>query len=97
VTNRIPNEKKKEVVYGIPCCDHDQVYVGTCRSTSQSTSELLDDKNGIAVYVLQNDHGIDWENVRVTPTHAQTAETRPFFLLLFRLGNEASMQFSSNY
>ena len=75
VKNRVPNKKRKGVVYEIPCCDCDQVYVGeTGRTMKKRISEHkqavrhFDDRNGIAVHAFQYDHQIDWENASIADT-----------------------------
>ena len=72
VKNMVPEEKKKGVVYEIPCKDCSQTYVGeTGRTLKKRISEhkqavrRLDSNNGIAVHVQLQDHRIDWEGACV--------------------------------
>ena len=63
---RIAQERKKTVVYQIPCGDCDEVHVGeTKRTLNASLSEHRqqyggETKNGIAVHVQQSQHAIKW-------------------------------------
>ena len=70
-------EKKKGVVYEVPCQDCGEVYVGeTGRTLKKRISEHKqavkkgDRKNGIAVHVMDKSHTINWEeaNVRTSET-----------------------------
>ena len=72
VKNRLPEEKKRSVVYQVPCKGCDQVYIGeTKRNLNIRLAEHRqavrrgDDKNGIAVHVQKCNHSIDWEGARV--------------------------------
>ena len=73
IKNRIPPEKRKGVVYKIPCQDCDQVYVGEMgRTLKRRIAEhkfavrKKDEDNGIAVHVSKSKHKIDWENADIT-------------------------------
>ena len=77
VKNKIPPEKKKGVVYEVPCQDCGEVYVGeTGRTLKKRISEHKqavkkgDRKNGITVHVMDKGHTINWEeaNVRTSET-----------------------------
>ena len=72
VKNRIPPEKKKDVVYEVQCSKCDEVYVGeTGRTLKKRTSEhkqgvkRCDQKNVIAVYMMNKGHTINWEEASV--------------------------------
>ena len=72
VKKRLPEEKKRSVVYQVPCKGCDQVYIGeTKRNLNIRLAEHRqavrrgDDKNGIAVHVQKCNHSIDWEGARV--------------------------------
>ena len=72
VKKRLPEEKKRSVVYQVPCKGCDQVYIGeTKRNLKIRLAEHRqavrrgDDKNGIAVHVQKCNHSIDWEGARV--------------------------------
>ena len=65
--NSVPAEKKKGVVYEIPCQDCAQVYVGKTGwtlkkhiSEHKQAVKRFDDKNEIAVHVFKHDHSIAW-------------------------------------
>jgi hypothetical protein len=67
VKNKIPQDRKKGVVYGIPCCDCDHVYVGeTGRTLKVRIAEhkqavrRFDRKNGIAVHVHDQQHHMNY-------------------------------------
>ena len=72
VKNRIPPEKKKDVVYEVQCSKCDEVYVGeTGRTLKKRISEhkqgvkRCDQKNVIAVYMMNKGHTINWEEASV--------------------------------
>ena len=72
VKKRLPEEKKRSVVYQVPCKGCDQVYIGeTKRNLKIRLAEHRqavrrgDDKNGIAVHVQKCNHSIDWEGAIV--------------------------------
>ena len=67
-----PELRKKEVVYEVPCMDCDSKYIGeTGRNLQKRLMEHKaavrkgDRKNGIAVYLQDHDHRVDWEAARV--------------------------------
>ena len=73
VKNSIPDEKKKGVVYEVPCMDCELVYIGETGRTMQkrvtehkTALRKYDKNNGIAVHAWRVDHRIDWEAARVT-------------------------------
>jgi len=68
VKSKIPEERKREVVYKVPCKDCNSVYVGeTKRNLKTRLSEHRyavsrgDDKNGISVRANTLNHSIAWE------------------------------------
>ena len=72
VKNRIPPEMKKGVVYEVRCNECEEVYVGeTGRTLKKRISEhkqavkRRDQKNGIAVHVMNKGHNINWEGASV--------------------------------
>ena len=72
VKTEVPKERKKAVVYKVPCKDCNQVYIGeTKRNLKVRLTEHKqavkkgDNKNGIAVHVQNSDHNIDWDNAEV--------------------------------
>ena len=69
---RVPEEKKKGIVYQVPCKDCDGVYTAESKSTlkvqltEQKRAVVRSDiSNGIAVHVAKNECRIDWGNARV--------------------------------
>ena len=75
VKNRIPPEKRKGVVYEIPCQDCEHVYIGeTGRILQKRVTEhrsavrRFDKNNGIAVHAWNEEHAVDWEAARVIST-----------------------------
>ena len=75
VKQKMPEEKKKEVVYQVPCKDCRKVYIGeTKRTLKTRISEHKqavkkgDEKNGIAVHAHTTNHSIDWEGAWVHGT-----------------------------
>ena len=65
-------EKKKGVVYSIPCMDCNSVYVGeTGRNLEKRLKEhqyavkRMDDKNGISVHAWKKSHRVNWNESRV--------------------------------
>ena len=67
-----PENKKKGVIYEVPCADCDCVYVGeTGRSLEMRLKEhryavkSCDTKNGVAVHAWNNDHHVNWDAARV--------------------------------
>ena len=75
VKNRTPPEKRKGVVYEIPCQDCEYVYIGETGRTLQkrvtehrSAVRRFDKNNGIAVHAWNEDHAVDWEAARIIST-----------------------------
>ena len=75
VKQKMPEERKKEVDYQVPCKDCCKVYIGeTKRTLKTRISEHKqavkkgDEKNGIAVHAHTTNHNIDWEGARVHGT-----------------------------
>lgn len=72
VKNQVPNEKKKGVVYHIPCKDCSYVYIGETGRTLQKhmyehkgAVKRHNSTNGVAMHVWSTDHCIDWEAAKV--------------------------------
>ena len=70
--NCIPEEKKRSVVYEVPCKDCGKTYIGeTKRTLNVRLSEYKqavkrgDPKNGIAVHAHESHHSIDWDGATV--------------------------------
>ena len=68
VKTRVPDVKKKEIVYKIPCRECDAVYIGETRRSLQKritehkyAVKTNNWKNGIAVHAWDNDHQPDWD------------------------------------
>ena len=67
-----PEDKKKGVIYEVPCAECDCVYVGeTGRSLEMRLKEhryavrTKDSRNGIAVHADTNNHEVDWDAAKV--------------------------------
>ena len=72
VKSRLPDLRKKGVVYQIPCSNCDQVYTGESKRTlkvrmseHKRAVKTSDPNNGIAVHVAKSQHSIDWSGARV--------------------------------
>ena len=72
VKQKTPMEKKRHVVYEVPCCDGQLTYIGETRRTMKKrmteqkhAMNTGDPKNGIAVHVQKTQHSIDWGAARV--------------------------------
>ena len=66
VKNRVPEEKKKAVVYQVPCKDCHQLYTGESMRTlkvrlaeHRRAVQKSDVNNGIAVHMANTSHSID--------------------------------------
>ena len=75
VKSRLPDEKKKVVVYQIPCNNCDYVYTGESKRTlkvrmteHKRAVKMSDPNNGIAVHVAKSQHSIDWPGAKVMRT-----------------------------
>ena len=75
VENRIPPEKKKGVVYEIPCGECEQVYVGEtnrtmkkCISKHKQAIKRGSGNNGIAEHIKQKRYTINWDEARIMTT-----------------------------
>ena len=76
VKNPVQAEKKKGVVYEVPCQDCSKLYVGkTGRTLRKRISEhkqavkRFDDKNGIAAPVFKHNHRIAWDEASVSTSY----------------------------
>ncbi len=72
VKQATPMEKKKGVVYSIPCMDCDSVYVSeTGRNLEKRLKEhqyavkRMNDKNDISVHAWKKSHRVNWDESRV--------------------------------
>ena len=72
VKTQIPDERKRCVVYEVPCKDCDKRYIGETRrmlkvrlGEHKQAVKKGDPKNGIAVHAHESQHAIDWEKARV--------------------------------
>ena len=72
VKKKVSDEKKKGVVYEIPCRDCEHVYVGETKRTlkrriveHKQAVKKFDEKNGVAVHANTHDHHINWEEAKV--------------------------------
>ena len=72
VKTRLPEEKRKGVVYRIPCGDCDSCYIGETGRTLQKritehkyAVKTNDRKNGIAVHAWDLDHRPRWEDAEI--------------------------------
>ena len=75
VKEKIPTERKNEVIYEVACRDCDQKYIGeTKRMMKKRLTEHKyavhrgDEKNGIAVHANKFNHSIHWESAGVLST-----------------------------
>ena len=71
----IPEEKKRSVVYEVPCKDCGKTYIGETKRTlkvrlseHKQAVKRGDPKNGIAVHAHESHHSIDWNDARVKRT-----------------------------
>ena len=78
VKNKIPQEKRKGVVYEIPCEECEQSYVGETGRTLKKRIEehktavkKEDKRNGVAVHVKKTKHQINWEGAKVISNETQ--------------------------
>ena len=95
VKNRVPEEKKKAVVYQVPCKDCHQLYTGESKRTlkvrlteHRRAVQKSDVNNGIAVHVANTSHSIDWQNARVVKTVPGYWERRTTEAILIRKSQE---------
>ena len=72
VKTRIPEERKRGVVYEVPCKECHQTYIGETKRTlkvrlseHKQAVKRGDPKNGIAVHAHESSHMIDWDGARV--------------------------------
>ena len=75
VKQKMPEEKKKEVVYQVPCKDCPKVYIGETKRTlkiriseHKQAVKKGDETNGIAVHAHTTNNNIHWEGARVHGT-----------------------------
>ena len=79
VKTRVPDMKRKEIIYKISCRDCDAVYIGeTGRSLQKRLREhkysvkTNNQKNSIAMHAWDNNHQPDWDA-------AETMENEPHY------------------
>jgi hypothetical protein len=76
---KMPEEKKKEVAYQVPCMDCPKVYTGETKRpfkvrideykrAVKKGDEKGDEKHGITVHAHTTNHNIHWEGARVQGT-----------------------------
>ena len=75
VKQKTPMEKKRNVVYEVPCRDCQLTYIGETKRTLKKRMtehkcavKTGDPRNGIAVHVQKTQHSIDWGTARVQAT-----------------------------
>ena len=75
VKQKTPMERKRNVVYEVPCRDCQLTYIGeTTRTMKKRMTENKyavktgDSKNGIAMHAQKSLHSIDWEGAKVQAT-----------------------------
>ena len=73
--NQIPEEKRRSVVYQVPCKDCSKTYIGETKRTlkvrlseHKQAVKRYDPKNGIAVHAHESHHSIDWDGATVKRT-----------------------------
>ena len=72
VKTPIPEEKKKGVMYEVPCKDCHRVHIGATKRTlkvrlgeHKQAVRRGDPKNGIAVHAHESNHVVDWDDAQV--------------------------------
>ena len=80
-----PDNRKKGVVYEVPCADCDSVYIGETeagRSLEMRLKEhkyavkTYDTNNGVAVHAWDNDHHVNWDATRVVAVEHHLTKRR---------------------
>ena len=73
--NRVLEEKKKAVVYQVPCKNCHQLYTGESKRTLKvrlaehgRAVQKNHVNNGIAMHVANTNHSIDWANAKAVKT-----------------------------
>ena len=81
-STRLDN-RKKGVIYEVPCADCDSVYIGeTGRSLEMRLKEhkyavkTYDTNNGVAVHAWDNDHHVNWDAARVVAVEHHLTKRR---------------------
>ena len=70
VKQKMPEEKRKEVVYQVPCKDCPKVYIGETKRTlkirisEHKQAVRRRDENGITLHVHTTNHNISWKGAR---------------------------------
>ena len=72
VKTRTPDERKRSVVYEVPCKDCNHTYIGETKRTlkvrlgeHKKAVKRGDPRNGIAVHSHEQSHAIDWDGAIV--------------------------------
>ena len=91
VKTPVTTERKRGVVYCIPCKDCEYVYIGeTGRTLHKRISEhkyaikRQDKNNGISVHVWSTNHVIDWESASVKMLSSRLWERRVLEAVVIR-------------
>ena len=68
-------EKKKDIIYEVPCQDCNMKYIGETKRTMKKrltehryAVKKGDEQNRIAVHIHKDQHSIDWDSARVQTT-----------------------------
>ena len=101
VKTRVPEEKRRGVVYEVPCKDCSKTYVGETKRTlkvrlgeHRQAVKRGDPKNGIAVHVHNTQHAIDWTGAKVSKTEANYWRRRTMEAIQIKT-NENTMNLDS--
>ena len=69
---RIPGERRRTIVYEVPCKDYSKIYIGETKRTlnvrlgeHKQVVKRGDLKNGTAVHIHESHHTIDWAGAMV--------------------------------
>ena len=69
---KLSDDKKKSLVYEIPCQDWEHLYVGETKKTlkrcivdHEQAMKKFGEKNGVAVHANTHDHHMNWEEAKV--------------------------------
>ena len=69
VKQKTPMERKRNVIYEVPCCDCQLTYIEETRRTMKKritehkyAVKTGGPKNGITVHTQKSQHSIDWES-----------------------------------
>ena len=83
VKTRVPEEKKRRVVYEVPCKECSKTYIGETKrmlkvrlGEHKQAVKRGDPKNVIAVHAYETQHGIDWNGAQVKKMEANYLRRR---------------------